>query len=116
MTEIFSASRPDMVRRWASSSTGSPVSTYSESQRKGTFIGSCPWELATGHGMPCRYSPSGRLAVWPARRLAGSRLSGTRELAQEAKIVAGESAHVVDAGTHHGQTLDTEPEGKAAVD
>src|SRR5215216_8111712 len=38
------------------------------------------------------------------------------ELAKEAKIVAGKRAHVVDAGTHHCQTLDAKPEGKAAVD
>src|SRR5829696_440307 len=38
------------------------------------------------------------------------------ELTQETKIVAGKCAHIVDAGTHHRQTLDAESEGKAAVD
>ena len=61
---------------------------------------------AKGHGMPCPY--------WPSRRL--HRLGGMGELAEEAKIVAGKRAHVVDAGAHHRQTLDAEPEGKAAVD
>src|ERR671920_687817 len=38
------------------------------------------------------------------------------ELAEEAKIATGKGAHVVDARAHHRQTLDAEPEGKAAVD
>ncbi|MDF3017283.1 MAG: hypothetical protein K0R44_2508 [Thermomicrobiales bacterium] len=38
------------------------------------------------------------------------------ELAEEAKIVAGKRPHIVDARAHHRQTLDTESEGKAAVD
>src|SRR5687768_15951773 len=56
--------------------------------------------------MPCPYPRSRSL----------HRLGGTRELAQEAKIVAGERAHIVDTGTHHRHTFDTEPEGKSAVD
>src|SRR5918994_4208829 len=102
MTEIFSASRPAIVKRWASSSTVRPVSTNSESQRNGTFIGSNPWTRN-----PYPYWPSGRLAV--------SHLGRTGQLAEEAKIVAGKRAHIVDAGTHHRQTLDTQSEGKAAV-
>src|SRR5215212_10270093 len=63
-----------------------------------------------GHGMPCLYEPS------TCSRLAVSCLGGMGELAEEAKIVAGERAYIVDAGTHHRQTLDAEPEGKTAVD
>ena len=38
------------------------------------------------------------------------------KLPQEAEIVAGEGADVVDAGAHHHQPLDAEAEGEAAVD
>src|SRR5215207_9716437 len=90
-----------MVRRSASSSTVKPVSTNSESQRNETFIRSDP---QVRHLVSLlAVSPSGRL-----RRMS--------ELAEEAKIVAGKRAHIVDAGAHHRQTLDTESEGKAAVD
>src|SRR5215212_5882714 len=61
--------------------------------------------------MPCLYPPSGRLAVWPS-----GRLRRIRKLTEEAKIVAGKCAHVVDTGAHHRQTLDAQSESKAAVD
>src|SRR5512146_3098003 len=38
------------------------------------------------------------------------------ELAQEAQIVAHELADVVDIPAQHGDTLDAQPEGEAAID
>jgi hypothetical protein len=42
-------------------------------------------------------------------------LCSTSELAQEAEVVAGKGAHVVDPRSHHRQPLDTETESEAAV-